>query len=448
MSETTLPKPDYRVLRLEAQNIKRLHAIDITPDRHVVGVGGGNDQGKTTTLECIHWALAGAGVIQEMPIRTGQTKASIRVDLGSIIVTRTFSTSGGSKLTVEAADGTPIRQPQTLLDELHAKIAFDPGQFMRLKPQEQRATLSKLVGIDFTVLDAERAKVYTQRTELNRQSTQVEAQIAARPHHPGVPAELVSVADLVAQQDAARKANSDAQSRLSTLRDKWITAASARQVAEQSLSDARAMVERLEGELARAKEAAAECEGNANLTAAQAAAHQETFDMASIKVELQDEAAIGAQIAAVSDTNEKVRANLELRKLQDSHNRLRGEIQTATARIDSIDAQKEATLKAAQFPLAGLGFSDSGVTFNGVPFEQAGSAVRLLASVRIAHLLNPRFPVILVRDAALVDPANMDVLTAYAREQNIQIWLELVGEGAHVNVVIEDGTARKPQNVE
>jgi hypothetical protein len=66
-------------------------AVEISPADNTVIVTGKNGAGNA-----IWWALSGTKHIQDKPIREGQSKAFIRLDLGSIIVERVFSEKGSS----------------------------------------------------------------------------------------------------------------------------------------------------------------------------------------------------------------------------------------------------------------------------------------------------------------------------------------------------------------
>ena len=83
-----------KIIKLEAENIKRLVAVEITPDGHMVQISGRNGAGKTSVLDAIWWALAGADAIQAKPIREGETTAHITLDLGEIVVERSFTSKG------------------------------------------------------------------------------------------------------------------------------------------------------------------------------------------------------------------------------------------------------------------------------------------------------------------------------------------------------------------
>ena len=115
-----------KIVKLTAENIKKLRAVEIVPQGNVVKISGKNEQGKTTVLDSIFWALGGTKAIQEEPIRQGETKASIRLELDDLVVTRTF-TPGNSYLKVENKEGTSFKSPQAMLDKLVGKLSFDPG---------------------------------------------------------------------------------------------------------------------------------------------------------------------------------------------------------------------------------------------------------------------------------------------------------------------------------
>jgi DNA repair exonuclease SbcCD ATPase subunit len=80
-----------KIVNFKAENIKKLVAVEISPTDNTVIVTGKNGAGKSSVLDAIWWALSGTKHIQDKPIREGQTKAMIRLDLGTIIVERVFS---------------------------------------------------------------------------------------------------------------------------------------------------------------------------------------------------------------------------------------------------------------------------------------------------------------------------------------------------------------------
>ena len=89
-----------KIVKFIAENIKRLKVVEITPNGNVVEICGKNDQGKSSVLDAIAWALGGQALIDAVPIRLGEEEAYSRVTLDSgIVVERTWNHSG-SKLKV------------------------------------------------------------------------------------------------------------------------------------------------------------------------------------------------------------------------------------------------------------------------------------------------------------------------------------------------------------
>ena len=95
-----------KIINLTAENVKRLRAVEITPNGNVVTVTGRNAQGKTSVLDAIWLALGGGAAGRETvrPIRDGEDKASVTLDLGDLTVVRTWA-GDKTTLTVKSADG-------------------------------------------------------------------------------------------------------------------------------------------------------------------------------------------------------------------------------------------------------------------------------------------------------------------------------------------------------
>jgi len=105
--------------------------------------------------------------------------------------------------------------------------------------------------------------------------------------------------------------------------------------------------------------------------------------------------------------------------------------------IVRLDAEKAERLAAATFPIEGLGLNDSGVTWNGLPFEQASTAIRTRVSVAIGAALNPRLKVLLIRNGNDLDAKNLQLLADFAEEQALQIWVEKIAGGPKGMMTVE-----------
>jgi len=203
-----------RITRLQMENFKRIQAIDITPSGDVITLSGRNAQGKTSILDGIFAALDGAAARKStsQPIRDGQDTAIVRLELDEHIITRRWTKDDAGTLTVTAKDGAKYRSPQAVLDALVGKLTFDPLAFAGMKPAEQVAALVATVELPFDPdqLERERKGMYDRRTEINRDVTKLEGQLAGFPSvDPSLPPEPVSAADIIAEREKAATHNSN-----------------------------------------------------------------------------------------------------------------------------------------------------------------------------------------------------------------------------------------------
>ena len=166
-----------RIIKLVAENFKKIRAVEITPTGDLIEITGRNGAGKSSILDAIWAALKNADHIQAMPIRKGADKARIRLDLGELVVERKFSPSG-SVLTVESDKGARFTSPQGILDKLLGALTFDPLAFVNQEPREQFESLRKIVPleVDLDQLDRLKRTDFDKRTEINREAKSLRAQ--------------------------------------------------------------------------------------------------------------------------------------------------------------------------------------------------------------------------------------------------------------------------------
>lgn len=412
-----------KIIKLVSENVKRLVAVEIDPAGNVIVVGGRNAQGKSSVLDSIEMALRGKSAICDEPVHRGAEKGQIVCHLDNgLVVKKIITKAGGATLTVTNADGSAkYSSPQTMLDALVGKLTFDPLDFMRMRPKERLDTLKELVGLDFSQIDATRKSLYDDRTLAGRDVSGREGQIERMPQYDGVPAKEVSINHLVEQLNAANVEN-----------QKCERAAAELGRARQNKGLCASAVEQAQRALAAAEKALADA-------SKELAMREAAYDAMSII----DISPIQAQIDSADEINRKVRANSNRQELRRSFASKKREYDRLTQEIGEIDQKKAQMLAGAKFPVQGLSFSDSGVLYNDLPFEQASQAEKLRVSIAMGLALNPELRVILVRDASLLDDENMEIIAEMAKEFDAQVWLERVGEGKECSVVIEDGHVKE-----
>lgn len=419
-----------KILRLAAENFKRLRAVEIVPDGNVVRITGRNGAGKSSALDAIWAALGGERVSPPVPIRQGEQAAEVNIDLGEILVRRRWTASGSS---IEVSNGkATFKSPQKLLDELVGKLCFDPLAFANAKPADQRAALLGLLGIEdrLAVVEAERKDAFDQRTQVNRDLKNLEGQLAGTPHVEA-PAEEVSVAALMEELKAAQARQKERAGQLAIADARQASATNFGNHSRLAILEA----EKLEQQAKELRQKAAELQKDCEHAANQAVETRKAAEA----IQVPDVAAIETRIAGAEGTNAKVRQAKARLDLQRRLNATRKSAETLTEAIAATEKKKTELVATSPLPVVGLGFSEAGVTFNGVPLEQCSASERLKVSVAVAMALNPRLKVILVRDASLLDSSNLRVLEELAKARDFQVWVEQVEESGKVGVFIEDG---------
>lgn len=413
-----------KILSLRAENVKRLRAIEIEPDGSMVIVGGRNGAGKSSVLDSIAYALGGRALCPAEPIRRGETTARARVDLGDLVIERTW-TEKGTYLSVKTAEGFAAPSPQAVLDKLVGRLSFDPLAFVAMPPREQVEALRELVGLDFGELDADRDQLYRDRTNTGRDVKRIEGQLASMPEDADAPAKLVAVRDLMEELREARDHNAELD-RFERERAQHASTVDAR---NREIDEFDAKIKALHV----AREAAWLDREDLELSIEGLDDQIEHFDAA-------DTGAIEHQIADADNANERHRLAVARRTVSEQLAESRGAYQRATTAIEALDEQKRQALAGAVFPVDGLSFDDAGVLLNGIPFDQASSAEQLRVSVAMGLAANPELRVLLIRDGSLLDTDNLRLVAEMASAADAQVWVERVSEdGEGVSVMIEDG---------
>lgn len=422
-----------KIMKLTARNVKRVRAVEITPDGNLVVISGRNGQGKTSVLDSIAYALAGKEAICTEPVRRGTSGAEVVCDLGEIVVRRTLTPEGGGSLVVETKDGARLKAPQTRLDDLIGRLSFDPIEFDRMKPPQQAEVLRDLVGLDLSPIQGERDQAYAKRTEINRDAKSLEARLEASPGPwPDVPETEVPAEALLAKLDralASGRAFDEAHAALER-------AASERSQASSRVAQIEEEIALLQTKLANAKEdlRARELELGRRQDAA-VEANSAVIDRGPIREELKQ----------LEQLNQKVRENAARRSLEAALLERKVHSSELTSLLDSIEARRLSAIASAKFPVPGLGFDPSGgVTFNGLPYDQASGAERLRVSVAMGIAMNPKLRVLLIRDGSLLDQDSLRLVAELAAENEAQVWIERIEEGG-ATVIIEDGSALPPR---
>ena len=437
-----------KILDFRSENVKRLSVVEIHPDGSLVIIAGENEQGKSSTLDSIDYALTGKRSIPPQPVRRGQEEARIALRLGDdrdvdLTVICVLRPNGYYRVEVTTKDGAKLKNVREMLDRLVGPISFDPSEFSQMgrTPQgraQQLEILKNLVGLDFTALDEKRQNFYDERKLVNHQVGEIKGQIAGLTLHEDTPKDEMNIVALSTELEtalASHKAIENAEHEL----------VRARSIDEQANKDLEGILNRiseLERQITILKKRANEARGIIKTTeGAIKEKAQRLIDLVDVAI---DPNPIRQKIAEAEGINRKVRENKALKVLQERCEVIQKKAQSLTDQIVQIDAQKAQQIQKAEFPVSGLSFNDESILLNELPFEQASHMEKLWAGMAIRFAMNPKLRVALIREADHFDEKHLQMIAKWAEERHIQVWCERqIRPGEKPTVIIEDGRVKE-----
>jgi hypothetical protein len=410
---------NMHIVEIRLKNWRRISAANIRPDGALVSVTGKNDQGKTSVLSAIWAVMLGKAATPAHPIHAGEEEAVITCDLGEYKITRTYTRVEGRDYTmtlkITEKDGTPVRRKQQeVLDSLIGAIAFDPLAFARMKPKDQFDMMKGLVpGYDWAAKESERKQLYEDRTALARRAKE-SATLAAGVQLPpgGKPAPVA--ADVGAQLAAATAKNAAIDRERASRQRQQDDAAAKEDEAERLRSRA----EQLE-------RAAAE------IRAALAAmpAPETPVDTTALVASMTDARSID-RIRSLFD---------ERQRYEDAAESLQSQADDCTRRIEAIDREKMDAVAKANIPVPKIAFGDDEILYDGLPFAEAATSIKIRTAVALGMIMNPKLRVMTVDEGSELDQESMALLAKLAEANEYQIWLARVSDDPTGEFVITDG---------
>ena len=473
-----------RLAGLRAENIKKLKLVDVKfdKDQHVVKISGENEQGKTSLMDSVAWALGGADKFKDVskPIREGADRAEVIVDLDDIKVRRVWTSDTKSYLSVENKDGAEYKSPQNMLDAMVGKLAFDPAAFAGMDSKKQLEVLLSLVpiGIDLKAHATDRKKAFDERTIINRDKTDLEGQLKLMDDPGDVPTEEVSAATILAEQAAAqtllnennekrRQRVEENEAAREAVRTGNKKIADALDLQAQRESEARERLIVVDAELAQLEVLLRAKQDLKQSTLDAIKEHEANkFSLMDMTAKLTDPdtmeipgpeqlglvdpdmTGFSTKIAEAEFLNKKIRTKKFRAELLVKLDAKVKESTEKTLAIEQMDAKKSEALKAAKMPIEALTFDDDGIRFKGIPFNQCSSEEKLRVSLAMGIAMNPKLRLMFIRDGSLLDKKNRAVIESMAKEHDFLVLMEVVDEkGGPAVLVIEDGMVKEASHV-
>ena len=406
-----------KITALQAENVKRIKAVQIEPaPTGLTIVGGNNNQGKTSVLDAIAWALGGEKYRPNAAAREGAVSPPhLRVVLSNGIVVERKGKNGSLTVT----DPTGKRAGQTLLNEFVEQLALDLPRFLNASDREKADTLLKIIGVgdQLAQLDREIKAVYDKRTAIGQIAAQKKAYAEEMQEYPDAPAEPVSAVELIRrQQDILAKNGENQRKRMQAAR------------LEQQVQELQQKVDTLTEQLAQASE---EC----------AAAMRDLETARKSAAQLQDEstAEIEAALSDVEETNRKVRANLDKSRAREDADGMAAQYADLTTQLSQLRKDRTDLLNGADLPLPGLGVEDGCLTYNGRRWTDMSGSDQLRVATAIVRKLNPDCGFVLLDKLEQMDLRTLQEFGAWLQVEGLQAIATRVPTGGECQIIIEDG---------
>ncbi len=408
---------NIKINKLEIENVKRIKAVKMEPSRDgLTVVGGNNNQGKTSVLDSIAWALGGEKYRPSQAHRDGSAiPPSMHIVLSNGLVVERKGKNSSLKVT----DPEGSKGGQQLLNEFVEQLALDLPKFMESSGKEKAKTLLRIIGVgdQLTVLEKEEKELYNDRMYTGRIADQKEKFAKEQPYYPDAPQELVSPSDLIRKQQDILARNGENQRKRAYAEQYRRTVAFLRQEADE-----------MRNQLAR-KEADLE-EAEKNLQTALMSAEG-----------LQDEstAELEASIADIEEINRKVRANLDKDKAEDDAREYRRQYEALSEKIEETRKAKTALLESAELPLPELSVRDGELIYKGQQWDNMSGSDRLKVSTAIVRKLNPKCGFVLLDKLEQMDLQTLNEFGQWLEQEGLQAIATRVSTGEECSIIIEDG---------
>ena len=409
--------------KLEIENVKRVKAVKLEPSATgLTIVGGNNNQGKTSVLDAIAWALGGNKFKPSQAQREGSTiPPSLKITLSNgLIVERS-----GKNSTLKVIDPSGNKAGQNLLDSFVEELAINLPKFMEQTSKEKAKTLLQIIGVgpQLAELEMQEKAKYDERHAIGVIADQKEKFAKEQPYYPDAPKELVSIAELIQQQQAILAKNGENARKRQNL-----------DVIENDYNFTLANVQRLEKELeeARAKE--------------QALAQDLDIARKDVSV-LVDESTqeIEDSIANIEQINLKVRANFDKDKAEEDAKGYREQYKELDNVIADIRKQKTDLLTNADLPLPGLSVDDGELLYLGQRWDNMSGSQQLQVATAIVRKLKPECGFVLIDKLEQMDQLTLQEFGAWLEQEGLQAIATRVSTGDECSILIEDGYGVKPE---
>lgn len=406
-----------KINKLEIENVKRIKAVKLEPTANgLTVIGGRNNQGKTSVLDSIAWALGGENFRPSDATRDGSIiPPNLKIVLNNGLIVERKGKNSALKVT----DPSGQKAGQSLLNTFVESLALNLPKFMESSGKEKAQTLLQIIGVgnQLAELEKEEKELYQDRLYIGRTADQKEKFAKEQPYYPEAPKDLVSPSALIRQQQDILAQNGENQR-------KREQAGKIREEVKRAYEE----VKRLSDQLEAAKQHHLQLVNDLEIAEKSAAdlVDQSTKD-------LED------SISNIEEINRMVRANLDKEKAEDDAKEYRRQYDQLSEKINAIMEKKANLLSSAELPLPELSVKEGELVYKGQKWDNMSGSERLMVSTAIVRKLNPECGFVLLDKLEQMDLQTLQEFGSWLEGEGLQAIATRVSTGDECSIIIEDG---------
>lgn len=416
-----------KINKLEIENVKRVKAVKLEPSQTgLTIVGGNNNQGKTSVLDSIAWALGGAAYKPSKAERDGSvTPPHLHIILSNGLVVERKGKNSELKVT----DPKGQKAGQQLLDSFVEKLALDLPKFMEASDTEKANTLLNIIGVGSQLkeLELQEKEIYNERLAIGRIADQKSKFAKEQEYFPDVPKDLISASELIQQQQEILARNGENQKKRDRLSEITFEKHRIFDEAQRLEEQIKSLQERLD-ERKKAYENVVK---------------DEAIAMKTVN-ELQDESTeeLEKSLADIEEINRKVRINLDKDKAEDDAREYQVQYDSLTGKLNDVRKQKTELLNDANLPLPELTVDDGKLLYKGQQWDNMSGSDRLKVATAIVRKLKPDCGFVLMDKLEQMDMITLKEFSEWLEKEDLQVIATRVSTGEECSIIIEDGYAK------
>lgn len=399
-----------KINSLEIENVKRVKAVKIEPSQNgLTIIGGRNNQGKTSVLDSIAWALGGD---RFKPTAAARESSAIPPYLHIVMNNGLVIERKGKNSELKVIDPSGQKGGQQLLNEFVDQLALDLPRFMQSSDREKAETLLKIIGVGDKLFELERREqeLYNNRRAIGQIADQKDKFAKEMPYNPDVPRDLISASELIRQQQDILARNGDNQRKRERLA-----------VIE---NEARDIQEKIDALLKRQAVVLVDLDTARKST-------ETLIDESTAELE--------RNIADIDAINHKVRTNLDKEKAEEDARAYAAQYDALSAELVGVRTAKSELLQSADLPLPGLSVEDGALTYQGKKWDCMSGSDQLKIATAIVRKLNPKCGFVLLDKLEQMDMETLERFSVWLESEGLQAIATRVSTGDECSIIIEDG---------